>query len=104
MKTTEQNLHLSDDGVYRPCRIRVQPCPFGARADEHVSVVDLATSGGAVIAEGHGHREVSPIIEEGFWIKAEVRRRGFHADGRPMRGRTFVRWLKKALESLARGV
>jgi hypothetical protein len=66
-----------------------------------VSVVDLATSGGAVIAEGHGTREVSPVIEEGFWIKADVRRRGFHEDGRPMRGKTFSRWLKRALDKLS---
>src|SRR5690349_20047167 len=26
MKTSTQNLHLSDDGIYRPCRIKVRPC------------------------------------------------------------------------------
>ena len=43
--------------------------------------------GVAAIAEGHGKREVSPVIEEGFWIKAEVRRRCLHNDGRPIKGR-----------------
>ncbi|TDB77588.1 hypothetical protein E1264_37440 [Actinomadura sp. KC216] len=64
--------------------------------------LDLTHSGSAVIAEGHGQREVSPIIENGFWIKAEVLHRGYDADGRPMKGRVFVRWLKRGLAAIAR--
>lgn len=102
MKVTTKNLHVSPDGIYRKCVAHERACPYGMRAEQHVSVMDLAHGGGAVIAEGHGQREVSPIIEEGFWIKAEVRRRGFHEDGRPMKGRVFVAWLKRALTALGR--
>lgn len=103
MNVTARNLHTSPDGIYRKCVADQRACPYGVKADQHVSVVDLARRGGAVVAEGHGEREVSPIIEEGFWVKAAVRRRGFHEDGRPMKGAVFTRWLKRALASLGLG-
>lgn len=103
MKTTARNLHQSPDGVYRTCVADLRACPYGTKPEHHRSVVDLAHKGGATIAEGHGTREVSPVIEQGFWIRAEHRRRGFHADGSPMKGSVFSKWLRR-VSKLLRGL
>lgn len=91
-------LHFTTD-YYPPER---GYCAFAMKTEQHASMADCAHCAGAVIAEGHGEREVGPIIGEGDWIKPRSAAGAPTKKADPMRGSLLTRWPRRAMAALGR--
>lgn len=93
-----EKFHLSPhDGLYRKCQIRTQPCPFAIPEIEHKTIPQLAASGGAKFTDGakkKGTLTITEVVNDGFMVLGQERRRTYHADGEPMYGKEKRTWFK----------